>query len=50
LENGQTLAGHLRADVTFFYALYSRMMYRCDAQRSHQNMSHLLFHYVIWNL
>ncbi|KYN06329.1 hypothetical protein ALC62_02666 [Cyphomyrmex costatus] len=28
LENGQTLAGHLRIDVAFFCALYSCVMYR----------------------
>ena len=31
LENGQTLAEHLCIDVAFFCALYSRVMYRCNA-------------------
>jgi len=42
LENGQTLAGHLRTDVTFFYALYSRVMYRCNAQRSSKHVPSII--------
>lgn len=39
LENGQTLAGHLCMDISFFCTLYPRVMYRCNAQRFDQNMS-----------